>query len=216
MLLFGSSSPMLEDYLEVCRRADLRVDAVVRLDDRQPRLQDRSLVVDLETARSRFGETEGLVCAFEPRHRHALVERLRHEGFRFAEALVDVHAVIAGSVGLGRGTFVNALVAIGSLSRLGDHVLVNRATSLGHHVRVGDHVSVGPGVTVSGGVALESGVVVGAGATILPGVVVGEGAIVAAGAVVRRDVAPGHVAFGHPAKARRIRGRMFHKGLGEA
>ena len=41
---------------------------------------------------------------------------------------------------------------------------------------------------------------IGSGATILPGVVIGEGATVGAGAVVTRDVPPGVVVVGSPAR----------------
>lgn len=41
---------------------------------------------------------------------------------------------------------------------------------------------------------------IGAGATILPGVTIGENAVVAAGAVVTKDVAPGTIVGGNPAK----------------
>lgn len=51
-----------------------------------------------------------------------------------------------------------------------------------HHVVIGDDVWVG------------------AGAVILPGVTVGSGSIVGAGAVVTRDVAPGQIVGGVPAK----------------
>ena len=44
---------------------------------------------------------------------------------------------------------------------------------------------------------------VGANATILPGVVVGENALIGAGAVVTRDVLPGAVCTGSPARKRR-------------
>lgn len=47
---------------------------------------------------------------------------------------------------------------------------------------------------------LGDGVVVGAGATILGGVTIGDGAVVGAGAVVLRDVPPGGVAIGVPAR----------------
>lgn len=43
-------------------------------------------------------------------------------------------------------------------------------------------------------------VFVGASSTIMPGVIVGDGAIVGAGSVVTRDVAPGTVVAGNPAK----------------
>lgn len=41
---------------------------------------------------------------------------------------------------------------------------------------------------------------IGANVTVLPGVTVGEGAILAAGAVVSKDVAPGTIVGGVPAK----------------
>lgn len=49
-------------------------------------------------------------------------------------------------------------------------------------------------------IALGNNVWVGAGALILPGVSVGHGAVVAAGAVVTKDVPPGVVVAGNPAR----------------
>ena len=50
------------------------------------------------------------------------------------------------------------------------------------------------------GAVIRKGAKIGANATILPGVVVGENALVGAGAVVVRDVAPGSVVVGNPAR----------------
>jgi acetyltransferase-like isoleucine patch superfamily enzyme len=55
-------------------------------------------------------------------------------------------------------------------------------------------------------VVLEDDVWLGAGVIILRGVRVGQGAIVGAGAVVTRDVPPGTVVAGVPAKPLRGRG----------
>ncbi|MDB5311342.1 MAG: wbpD [Gemmataceae bacterium] len=49
------------------------------------------------------------------------------------------------------------------------------------------------------------GAAVGSGAVILPGVTIGAGSLVAAGAVVTRDVAPGAVVTGCPARFLRLR-----------
>jgi acetyltransferase-like isoleucine patch superfamily enzyme len=51
------------------------------------------------------------------------------------------------------------------------------------------------------------GASIGSGAVILSGVIVGAGALVGAGAVVTRDVAPGEVVVGNPARYLRMRER---------
>ena len=50
------------------------------------------------------------------------------------------------------------------------------------------------------------GASIGSGAVLLAGIVVGQGALVGAGAVVTRDVAPGTVVAGCPARVMRLRG----------
>ena len=47
---------------------------------------------------------------------------------------------------------------------------------------------------------VERGAKIGANATVLPGVRIGEGALVGAGSVVTRDVPPGAVVAGNPAR----------------
>jgi acetyltransferase-like isoleucine patch superfamily enzyme len=55
------------------------------------------------------------------------------------------------------------------------------------------------------GPLVRSGAAIGAGAILLPSTVVGQGATVAAGAVVTRDVSPGALAMGVPAREMRSR-----------
>ena len=52
---------------------------------------------------------------------------------------------------------------------------------------------------------IGDGASIGSGATILGGITVGDGAIVGAGAVVTKDVAPGEVVAGNPARQLRAR-----------
>jgi len=135
----------------------------------------------------------------------------------------------AGSV-VGHHTLLRSFVMIGEETQLGHNLTIERATRIGSHVRcspgshitssciLADRVFLGAGVRTvndremiwhdpqrapelvppSFGHAAR----VGSGSVILGGVSVGEHALVGAGSVVTRDIPPGTVAYGVPARVR--------------
>jgi acetyltransferase-like isoleucine patch superfamily enzyme len=109
-------------------------------------------------------------------------------------------------------------VSIGPYSSIGDfvHIWGNGGVTIGENVLVAAHVVItslthDPAVypysrkCVEAPVVIEDGVWIGSGAIVLPGVTLGRGAIVAAGAVVTKDVEPGAVVAGVPARILRHR-----------
>jgi sugar O-acyltransferase (sialic acid O-acetyltransferase NeuD family) len=77
--------------------------------------------------------------------------------------------------------------------------VVGADVTVGHF---GDYAQLAPGVQVAGGSRIGEGAMIGIGAVLCPEVSVGAWATVAAGAVVTRDVPPGALAMGVPARVR--------------
>ena len=88
---------------------------------------------------------------------------------------------------------------------LGDTVL-RRGARIGPHVNVGHNVEVGEDVLIAGHAQVGGGARIGTGATIWQsavvanGVTVGEGSVIGMSAAVRKNVSPGEVWAGNPAR----------------
>lgn len=123
-------------------------------------------------------------------------------------------STICPGVKVGRGTVVGSRVYIGRETIVGEHTRINDGSHLTDRMTVGNRVFFGAGVLTANDrhpralnpdyivepPTIEDGVSIGNGANILPGVRLGRGCMIAAGAVVRKDVAPGTLVAGNPAR----------------
>ncbi|MEG0842964.1 MAG: 2,3,4,5-tetrahydropyridine-2,6-dicarboxylate N-acetyltransferase [Romboutsia sp.] len=121
---------------------------------------------------------------------------------------IEPGAIIREMVTLGKNTVImmGAVINIGAI--VGDGSMIDMNAVIGARGIIGKNVHLGAGAVVAGvleppsasPVVIEDDVLVGANAVILEGVKVGKGAVVAAGAIVTKNVAPGCVVAGSPAK----------------
>lgn len=108
------------------------------------------------------------------------------------------------------GAVIGARCKIESHAFICDGVTIEDEVFVGHHAVFtndrypqatnDDGTMVGPGDWTMEHILVRRGASIGSGAIILPSVTVGEGAFVGAGAIVTKDVMPGAVVRGKPAK----------------
>lgn len=127
-------------------------------------------------------------------------------------------SVVQDGVVIGDGCNIGSHCEIGRGSVIGDQTRIGAFTFLPPNTRLGARVFVGPHVMLCDDrhpyvhgpndapytpepPVVGDDAVLGAGCVVLPGVTIGAGARIAAGAVVTRDVPPGGVVRGEPARA---------------
>jgi acetyltransferase-like isoleucine patch superfamily enzyme len=135
---------------------------------------------------------------------------------------IDVSVVIGNLVYIGKRVKIGCNVTIGSLVHISDDTVIGDDTHIAGSAYlspasvIGRRCIVGPGATLTNdrlppvrrttgvaawdGVALEDDVVLGARTAVLSGVTIGQAAVVGMGAVVLKDVPPGMVVTGSPAR----------------
>ena len=118
---------------------------------------------------------------------------------------------------IGRDSMIGSFVEIQAGVRIGDRTRVQSHTFICELVTIGNDVFVGHGVMFINdtmppqpdrskwkATVIEDGASIGSNATLLP-VTIGRDAVVGAGAVVTKDVPPGAIVVGNPARILRYR-----------
>lgn len=140
-------------------------------------------------------------------------------------AIVSAAASIGDGTSIWNWTKIREGASIGTDATVGQHVYIDHDVVIGDRCKIqnganvfagvtlGDEVFIGPSVTFTNDLNpraigdwkitethVEDGVSIGANSTIVCGVRLGAGCMVGAGSVVTRDVEPGELVVGNPAR----------------
>lgn len=111
---------------------------------------------------------------------------------------------------IGAGARIHAFVTIDAglhaPTRIGKRVACMAHTHVGHDAILGDDCELAPGTVIGGHCEIGNGVRFGVNACVRPFIKIGALARIGAGAVVIRDVPPGQVWAGNPARQIRTKG----------
>jgi len=141
-----------------------------------------------------------------------------YAGSRLGSGFTTGHNVVVREecqIGDDVSVWSNSVVDYGC--RIGDRVKIHTNCYVAQFTVIEDDAFLAPGVSIANdlypgdeesaermaGPVIEAGAQIGVGTTLLPYVRIGAGSIIGSGSVVSRDIEPGVVAFGNPARPHR-------------
>jgi UDP-N-acetylbacillosamine N-acetyltransferase len=127
---------------------------------------------------------------------------LRSLGFDIV-TVIHPKSIVAPDIRIGSGTAICAGAVVVTGSQIGQDVIINTCASVDHECTIEDGVHIGPGVHIGGRTTIRKGAWMGIGAIVSDRITIGESSTIGAGSVVIRDIPPGVVAYGVPAKVMR-------------
>lgn len=160
-------------------------------------------VISYEELRQTPGAVVNVAFA-GPQLRKKKVEQCEKDGLRFFQSIAPT-VIIGANVQIGEGAIFSHHSMVTSDATIGRHFHCNIYSYVAHDCIIGDFVTFAPRVSLNGRIKVEDGVYIGSDATFLPGkpdrfLTIGKGAVIGAGAVVTKDVEPGTVMVGAPAR----------------
>jgi len=149
-------------------------------------------------------KTQIIIAVADGKIRQKLSDKCVAAGVKFMSVKSSLHTRMDDCI-VGEGAIFSPYTTLTSNIQIGKHFQCNIYSYIAHDCIVGDFVTFAPAVKCNGNVHVGDHAYIGTGAILKQGTPdnplrIGAGAIVGMGAVVTKDVAPGAVVVGNPAR----------------
>lgn len=168
------------------------------------RVNGTPLISFEEFASAKYRGWSAAIAVADSRVRRAIATRLEHIG-RVPASLRAKSAIVFDTAEIGAGAIICDNTMCLANVKIGRFFHGNIYSYIEHDCVIGDFVTFAPAVRCNGTIHIEDDVYVGSGAIIKQGrtgipLTLGRGSIIGMGAVVTKDVLPGQVVVGNPAR----------------
>lgn len=150
-------------------------------------------------AKELFSELEVSIAIGEPNIREKVYNKVKENSVKLA-TLIHPGVYIDESSTIGKGVTICEGVTTTSSDVLEDNVYIQPHVVIGHDIHIGKHTIIGSNVEIGGANIIGERVFIGFMAGTLQGLSIGDDAEISAGSIVFRDIEPGMVVMGNPAR----------------
>lgn len=154
---------------------------------------------DARTQATKWADIPLVISPDSPAIRTRLAAFYAEAGYKL-RGIVSPQAAISRSAKIHPTAVIQAGANVSADAIIGEHAHLNVRCNVMHDCIVGPFATIAPNAVLLGRVTIAGRAYIGANATILPVLSIGDCATVGAGAVVTRNVEPGHVVVGCPAR----------------
>ena len=140
-----------------------------------------------------------IIANGDPKIKNKIYNRLNEQNIRPSN-FIDKTSILSPSAKYKEGLIVMPYCSISSFADISHNVTINYNSNVGHHTTIGNNSFISSMVNIGGGVNIGSQVFIGMGAQIKEGVTIGDNSIISMGSIVHKNVPPGLIAMGNPAR----------------